>query len=294
MLLKEAITYWVTESGYRQVQSYLSRQAHAGITKYALANAINTTETNDSYLADVVETLRSAMEPSDKEKIYYRGDPSEIKTTYIREGFFAVSLTPDKAESYGKVYKVYVDADVPRLQFEAEGGEVLLANGMVYEYPGPYIIHVRTPKTAADSALPFLGNLYATRKAKANAKLSSDTLYVMSRLYCISLITPDNVLGYGNIPACDDALLAEFSARPVEDQISILKKNLIALKVTGHLDLLKSDIVFLFPEKYQAIALKTIDDILTFNIGGYRKKRKTRRRGQKKSRIISRNSRRRF
>lgn len=278
MKLTDAIDFWVTESGYRQVQNYLSRRAHSGSTKYALAN--NTAAANNRHIGNVVETLRSAMEPAKKQEVYYRGSPSGITNTHRREGFFAVAYSPEKAESYGKVFRVYVDADVPRIQFGAEGGEVLLADGMVYEYPAPDRIHVRTPTTTSNAALSLLGNLYSKRKAAATAKRTRNTQDVMSLLYCYSLATPDEVLGYGDIPECDKTLLETFSEKPIEERITLLAESLTAVKEAGNFDLLKDDIPLLFSGSYRALALEIIESMFPKSsdktkIGGYRRRNRS-------------------
>lgn len=279
MDLKDAIDFWVTESGYRRIQNALSKKAHAGASKYALANAINASNTAaDVEVPEAIETLRAAMKPSSKVETYYRGSPSGVTNTHRREGFFAVTRNPGKAAEYGTLYTVVVDADVPRLAFEAEGGEVLLADGMIYEYsPAEKKIHVRTPKTAVNASIPLLGNIYASRKATASTKEAADLKYIISRLYCYSFATPDDATGYAlldDMPECDP----EFEKKPVAEQIKALQERLNSLKESGHLATFKEDIHFFFDEKFKVKVGEVIESALNPKSlfgGGYR--RKTRR-----------------
>jgi hypothetical protein len=282
MNLKDAIDFWVTESGYRRIQNALSRRAHAGTSKYALASAINTTNTtaNTINTNSAIEALTAAMETASAPATYYRGSPSGITETHRREGFFAVAPTAAKATSYGTLYTVRVDADVPRLRFAAEGGEVLLAPGMIYEYPAPKTIRVRTPKTAADASIPFLGDLYASRAAAAAEKSARDQKYLISRLYCYSLVDPDPDLGYLEAE-CPADLLADFEKKPIDEQIAALKERLTALKTAKFLDGFKTDIPLFFPEALQDQVPGFIDSILSDSLVGGRRRR---HRTQKKKR----------
>lgn len=280
MNLKDAIDFWVTESGYRRIQNALSRRAHAGESKYALASAINT-NTNITNTNSAIETLTAAMETAATPATYYRGSPSGITETHRREGFFAVAPTAAKATSYGTLYTVHVDADVPRLRFAAEGGEVLLAPGMIYEYPAPKTIRVRTPKTAADASIPFLGDLYASRTAAAAEKSARDQKYLISRLYCYSMAEPNPVLGYMEAE-CQPDLLADFEKKPIDEQIAALKERLTALKTDKLLDGFKTDIPLFFPEALRLHVPGFIDSLLSDRLVGGR--RKTRRHHSKKKR----------
>lgn len=289
MKLKDAIDFWVTESGYRRIQDALSRKAHGGETKYALAEAINAPTTNTN-IEDVISTLLSAMEPASAPATYYRGSPSGIKETHRREGFFAVARTPEKAASYGSVYTVHVDPDVPRLSFSAEGGEILLGPGMIYEYIGATTVHVRTPKTAADSGIPFLGNLYKRRTESLVAKNIKEQKYLISRIYCFAMTEPDPDLGY-MMAGCDSELLSEFEKRPIKEQIEALKTRLFELKETGHLELFKKDIPSFFTvldipkEKVLGVINTTIE---SFTGGRRRQTRKNRNRTRSKKTRLQR------
>lgn len=278
MNLSDAIDFWVTESGYRRIQNYLSRNAHAGTSKYALANAINTAATATN-TATAIETLRAAMTPATKSETYYRGSPSGITNTHRREGFFSVAKTKEKAAAYGTPYTVKVDADVPRLSFAAEGGEVLLADGMVYEYPAPGVIHVRTPKSAVDGSIPFLGNLHSSRKATAASKETTDLKYIVGRLYCYTLSPPDDVMGYLEVSACNPATLREFEEKTPAVQISALKERLTGLKADGHLEAFKEDIPLSFPEELKGKIAEVIKTTMSDkHVGGRRRTRKTQKR----------------
>ena len=277
MNLSDAIDFWVTESGYRRIQNYLSRQAHAGASKYALANAVNTTTSTAPNVSDAIETLRDAMKPAAKTEIYYRGSPSGITNTHRREGFFSVAKTKEKAAAYGTPYTVRVDADVPRLSFAAEGGEVLLADGLVYEYPSPGVIHVRRPTSAVDGSIPFLGNLSVRRKTVAASKGVADLKYIVGRLYCYSLSPPDEVMGYLETTACDPEVLRDFEEKPPAAQITALKERLTGLKKDGHLDTFKEDIPLAFPTEMKGKVAEVIETTLASNHVGGRRRRQTRR-----------------
>ena len=134
MDLENAVKYWVSESGYRKIQSELSRRSHKGVSKYALENYIEHTNKETEKAREAADILQSEMKPSSMVKQFYRGMPSKITNTHIREGFFSVTSDRKKAESYGEVYTVLVDKDVPRLNIHTEGGETLVAPGMVYRF----------------------------------------------------------------------------------------------------------------------------------------------------------------
>ena len=277
MNLSDAIDFWVTESGYRRIQNYLSRQAHAGTSKYALANAINIPNSTATNASTAIEMLRSAMKPATKTETYFRGSPSGITNTHRREGFFSVAKTKEKATAYGTPFTVHVDPDVPRLIFAAEGGEVLLADGMVYEYPTSGVIHVRTPKSAADGRIPFLGNLHSNRKDTAIAKEMTDMKYIVSRLYCYALSPPDDVMGYLETPPCDSATLLEFEEKSAAAQITALKERLMGLKDAGHLEVFKGDIPLSFPKEMRRKVVTVIETTLSDKHVGGSRKRQTRR-----------------
>lgn len=212
MKLADAIAFWVTESGYRQIQDMLSKHTH-GTTKYALSNLLEP-DSNTRMVNDAIDTLRSAMETASRTETYYRGSTSSITNTHRREGFFSVAYSPDKASTYGTVYTVRVQPDVPRLKMTAEGGEVLLHDGMVYTYSGQTIT-VSTPK-AASRHTPFLGNLYMRQKTVRNLDAKRQLERVLAHLWCYLQVVPDTDGIY--VEDCTDAQRDAFARLPLSEQ----------------------------------------------------------------------------
>jgi len=220
MKLEDAISFWVSESGYRQIQNYLSKKAH-GTSKYALVDLIES-NANSDMLEDAIETLRAAMEPSIRTETYYRGCPLQIKERHIREGFFSVTRDLKKAEAYGVLYKVLVDAAVPRLQFAAEGGEVLLHDGMLYTYTGN-TINVSLPPNNRN--IPFLGNLYIQQKQKKDLVEKEKIETILSYLWCFMQSEPD-AYGIYSEEACEPSILEEFRTKHAVEKYELVQEKL--------------------------------------------------------------------
>lgn len=286
MKLEDAIAFWVTENGYRLIQTVFSQRAH-GKSKYAQKNLLE--EGHDlSEAEDAIEALKSAMEPSNREEVYFRGSPSQITNTHRREGFFAVAHTREKAGTYGDVYTVRVHKDVPRLRFGAEGGEVLLSDGMVYTYEGK-TIHVRPP-SSANGALPYLGNLYEAKRAEKNAETAKKYDALINFLYCYTFEEPDENIGY--MGDCDHEKLKEFEGKPRAERIAALKDQ---LKTLPDQEKFLSDISLAV---IQLGLLQKADELTAFVkqvetlVGGSRIRRSTRRTRRKRSIRKQRRSRR--
>jgi len=239
MELEDAIKYWVTESGYRQIQTLLSKNIH-GKSKYAMTNLLespnNITETKTARKA--IKTLRSAMEPGTKQEIFWRGSPSKITEPHRREGFFAVTRDKKKAEAYGDVFQIVVDKNVPRISFSAEGDETLIMNGMIYTYDIPHKkIFVKLPKNNTNVALPYLGNLYTVRKTARNKELAERAEYLMELLYKCSFEEPDNALGYlGICPELSETTEKQFNKKSLDVRYKLLAERLKLLKESGVID----------------------------------------------------------
>lgn len=213
MKLEEAVDLWASESGFRQIQDYLSRKVHT-VSKYAQANYL-WNNYNTWHIKDAVETLRDAMEPAKATEIYYRGSPSRITNTHRREGFFSLAYTPEKAATYGKVYKVFVKPEVPRLKVAVEGGEVLLHDGMQYTY-GDGTITVSKPTR---NSVPFLGNLYTRRREADREKKER----ILGYIWCYLQLTPeDGIYNEG----CDLELLGEFGKLPLSTKVAKIQELL--------------------------------------------------------------------
>lgn len=288
MKLENAIRFWVDDSGYRQIQAEFSKRQHAGNIKYAASNLISN-DYNIGRVNDAIETIRDAMVPSDKIEIYYRGDMLKLRKPHIREGFFAVTRDPKKAECYGEckenIYKVIVSKDVPRISFLAEGDETLLADGMVYEYSADNsTITVRTPTEA--NKLPYLGNLYKEQKNIKNARDKLLFERTLDKLYCYSFEEPDEDIGY--IGDCDESVLSGFKDKLIEEKINILK---IRLNILQNLDLYKDNIPFYVSQdigKDSDYVISILKELLNLSIGGKRSKKLRQRRQTSRSKYYTR------
>lgn len=238
MKLEDAIKYWVTESGYRQIQTLLSKNIH-GKSKYAMTNLLespnNITEIKKA--REAIKTLRSAMEPGTKQETFWRGSPSEITESHKREGFFAVTRDKKKAEAYGDVFQIMVDKNVPRISFSAEGDETLIMNGMIYTYDIPHKkIFVRSPNNS-NIALPYLGNLYTVRKTAKNKEVAERAEYLIELLYKCSFEERNDELGYlGMCPELSETGEKEFNKKSFDVRYKLLAERLKLLKESGTLD----------------------------------------------------------
>jgi hypothetical protein len=280
MKLEEALTFWVSESGYRQIQTVFSKKVHSGKSKYAQMNLLDPeTLTNLSKAEDAIHTIRNAMIPGTKTEIYYRGSPSMITQSHIREGFFSVTRDKEKAAEYGPVYEVVVDKQVPRISFSAEGGETLLGNGMVYEYKGSRI-YVSMPK---NGNIPYLGNLYQSRKTHENDTKRNKYDTLINMLYCYSFETPDEDVGY--IGDCDTSIVDAFRTLPFNERVQKLKLRLNELT---NKDAFLNDISYIL-DISSANVNKLLDEVM---MGGAKAKtRKTKRSKSLKIRSQHRRSR---
>lgn len=274
MKLEDAIAFWVTENGYRLIQTAFSKRAH-GNTKYAQSNLLEAGH-DLSEAEDAIETLKEEMKPGTKTEVYYRGSPSKIVKTHRREGFFAVAKDPAKAATYGDLYTVRVHKDVPRLSFAAEGGETLLSDGMVYSYEGK-TINIRPP-TADNNALPYLGNLYVTQRNAAAIQKRMKYENLVNFVYCYSLETPEAGVGY--FGDCDLEVLEDFKKKPIEERLALLKEQIAAISASGNKDQFVSDIGTVL--KYEGRISDTselgvfVEEVMS-SMGGRRKRRVTRK-----------------
>ncbi len=222
MKLEKAIKFWVSENGYRQIQTLFSIRKH-GKSKYALTNLLEQNSLSDlSEAADAIETLQDAMKVGQKEEMYYRGEPSFVQTPHIREGFLSLTKDPQKAASYGNVYTVLLEKDVPRLSFQSEGDETLVKDGMMYRYDNG-IIHISLPNNSA----AYLGNLYQSQKQKKNRQVGEKTDRIVNMLYCHSFETPQEDLGY--VGEYDDSCLDQFRTLTFEERLKKLQSQLKTL-----------------------------------------------------------------
>lgn len=272
MRLKEAIEFWVSESGFRQIQDFLSKQVH-GNSKYAAANLL-WNNYNIGYIQDAIETLREAMEPAEKMETYYRGSPSQITNTHRREGFFSLAHTPEKAATYGTVYTVRVKPGVPRLKIPFEGGEVLLHDGMMYDYKDRTIT-VSVPK--ATNTIPFLGNLYTRRKRMEEMKMKEKINRIIGYLWCYLHLTPNEFGIYEE--ECDLGLLGDFGKLPDAEKLAKIRE---ILPTYENKDALFSEI---------SMMLNTPESTIRELVGG-RKRRSSQRKSRHRSRLTRRRVRR--
>jgi hypothetical protein len=282
MNLDDAIRFWTTETGYRKIQSLFSKRIHSGKSKYALNDMIEN-ENNMSDATNAINIIRNNMIPANKNKTYYRGSPSRIDNNHLREGFFAVTTSKKKATSYGDVYKVIINKNVPRISFSAEGDETLILDGMLYKYDkAAKEIHVSVPKN--NNTFPYLGNLYQTRKKALNNVENKKTQFYLDKLYRCSFEEPDKDLGFiGECP--DKGNNNDFETKTLLEQFSILNERLNTLKKSGVLEQFLNDLELnaIIPKEDLNKILKSIKDLQNVNLlnkkegGKYKKTRRNKR-----------------
>ncbi len=226
MNLTDAFSYWVTENGYRIIQTLFSRKIHDGKNKYAQTNLLEPNSLKQLKEAEnAIKVLQESMRPGEKREVYYRGDNEFIPQTHIREGFFPVTKDAEKAAEYGPVYKVVLDKHVPRIYNDAEGGETLLMNGMKYSFDNN-TIYVTVP-SPSNSDIPYLGDLYSSKKMAKQAQESIEINTIVNDLYCYSFEEPDEFGIYvGN---CEESIQHEFEILPFDERIRKLRQRLHAM-----------------------------------------------------------------
>lgn len=275
MKLEDAIDFWVSETGFRQIQAYFSKRIHRGEIKYAQNNLLEST--NDLTMAEnAIETLKDAMRPGKGTDVYWRGDIEPMHTNHVREGFFAVTRDQKKAETYGTVYKVYVSKDVPRISFLKEGDETLLADGMVYEFNKEQnAIFVRPPVSA--NRLPYLGNLYKTRKARKNAEQQQLLERYIGNIYCYSFEIPEIPGIYEGY--CEESILSDFNKLSILQRCKTLVQRLDTMP---NKEEYLGELPFLLNTSEQTIkkVLRDVAELAKLSNGGRRRRlqRRTRRR----------------
>jgi hypothetical protein len=228
MKLKEALDFWISENGFRQIQSLFSKRIHSGEVKYAQSNFLESI-TNLELAEDAIATIKDYMQPGKYTETYWRGDSEPIEINHIREGFFPVTRDIKKAETYGKLYKVIVDKNVPRISFMAEGDETLLADGMVYTYDGN-TVYVRPP-TMENHNLQYLGNLYKTKKTAKNKQKQEKLEHIINKIYCYSFEIPNEFGIYEGI--CDEEILNRFNKQSLSEKYKVLTKRLEDMPNSG-------------------------------------------------------------
>jgi hypothetical protein len=182
----------------------------------------NTIQRNIPLAREAIRAIQNAMNTATKSETMYRGDDEQIHESHIREGFFSVTHDKEKAAEYGKVYKVILEKDVPRLSFQAEGDETLIMNGMKYTVKDDTIT-VSVPSDNNASA-PYLGNLYQSRKMAKNKEHNAKTMSILSDLYCYSFEEPDTFGIY--MGDCEEPVRTKFDTLSLEEKLRTLRKRL--------------------------------------------------------------------
>lgn len=273
MNLSDAIAFWVTENGYRQIQTVFSRRIHKGVNTYLQTNLLESnTLANLIHAEEAIDTLREAMEPGTKRDIFYRGDSGKIRQTHLREGFFSVTRDQEKAAEYGKVIKVILEKEVPRLEFQAEGGEILVKDGMKYTIRDD-IMYVSVPITN-NTSMPYLGSLYQSKKTANNKQIADKLNKMINNLYCFSFEIPDEYEIY--IGDCEESIKTEFAKLPFQEKLQKLRDRLNEMPYRKAF--LESAPLLLGIDEFQ------LQDLLkeVMQGGHQQNRRKTRRRGVSK------------
>lgn len=223
MKLSDAIAFWVTENGYRQIQTVFSRRIHKGYNTYAQTHMLELNSRKDmGMVEEAIEVLQEAMEPGTKRETYYRGDIDIIRQQHLREGFFSVTRDPEKAAAYGDVFHVVLEKEVPRLRIESEGGEILVKDGMKYSFRDN-TMYVSVPNSN-NSAIPYLGSIYQSKKMENNKHTAIKLNKFINDLYCYSFEEPDEDGFY--LGDCEESRKTEFVKLPLEERLHKLRNRL--------------------------------------------------------------------
>jgi hypothetical protein len=145
-----AIRIWISDEGYRKINSYLSQSKSRSDYIYHQTDNININYEGKNYKTiDVINTIKSHMKESNVEEIYYRGGSENSKKSFVKKTFISVTTDIEQAESFVDgdccLFKILVDPSVKRYNTGVEN-EVLLENNLYWNYINKennyYIVHI--------------------------------------------------------------------------------------------------------------------------------------------------------
>lgn len=171
MKLEEALDLW-RGSGFKRINGYLILE-HTGnrllARKYVGATAVE----DDFDVAEVVNLMRKAMKPVDRDETYYRGASKKRQISCHVETFLSITVRKEVAEAFtddGNVYDIQLAPGVKGIKTGIEG-ETVLEDGCFWEYIGNNKVLIHPP--SADLDFEYCTSVIKrggyTRKRKRNS-----------------------------------------------------------------------------------------------------------------------------
>jgi hypothetical protein len=148
--VETAIRIWITDEGYRKINSYLSGStSRTDYIYHQPDNLIINYEGITYKTIDVINIIKENMKESNKEEIYYRGGSAHSKKSFVKKTFISVTTDIEQAETFIDgdccLFKIIVDPHVKRYKTGVEN-EVLLENNLYWNYIGKennyYIVRI--------------------------------------------------------------------------------------------------------------------------------------------------------
>jgi len=135
--IQKALKIWITDEGYRKINSYLSNNTEY---RYHSKQDKNIDFEDEIYSTEeVVRVIKDHMRPAREEETYYRGGSTNSKKSFYKSTFISVSTDKEQAESFIDgdccLFRITVDPNVKRIRVGVEN-EVLLENNLFWEYLG--------------------------------------------------------------------------------------------------------------------------------------------------------------
>ena len=135
-----AIRIWISDKGYRTINSYMLGNRYGKDYPYFIKNNKNVEYKDISYKTkDVISKIEQCMKPRKISTTYYRGDNKNLinQGNFITRTFLSTSTDEEQAKSFIDgdccLFKIIVDKDVKRYNTGVEY-EVLLEKNVEWTY----------------------------------------------------------------------------------------------------------------------------------------------------------------
>lgn len=199
-----AIRIWITDEGYRKINSYLSgSKSRRDYIYHQTDNENINFENNDYKTIDIINTIKNNMKESNKVETYYRGGSENSKKSYIKKSFISVTTDEEQAKSFVDeccLYKITVEPSVKRYNTGVEN-EVLLENNLYWDYIGKennyYLVNISNETNVIQHETNVI-----QKEKNMNEDLTEEELNTMFEDYkdeCSILdieMTPDGFIDY--------------------------------------------------------------------------------------------------
>ena len=185
--------------GYRAINNYLSREKHAGDSKYRQQHLMmkpKAVNVEGLCIKDIIQAFRSGMTKTTQKEsaeTYYRGANCESSQSYRNETFMSLTTDKEEAMSYkntGCLYKVKIDTGILFMSYGKNEAEYVLVDGCYWEYikyhpkEEYHEVRVHGPDWSPppSSHYPWLGDLSLPSNEKPKEKTEEKVKSLMNQL----------------------------------------------------------------------------------------------------------------